>query len=37
LEAAYGRDTMPREFFGLNAVLGEQYMHFIANRRSGIR
>ncbi len=32
LEAAYGRDTMPRGFHGLNAVLCEQYMHFIANR-----
>jgi len=33
LEIAYGRDTMPRGFLGLNAVLCEQYMHFIANRR----
>jgi ribonucleoside-diphosphate reductase beta chain len=33
LEAAYGRDTMPRGFLGLNASLCEQYMHFIANRR----
>ena len=33
LEAAYGRDTMPRGFLGLNAALSEQYMHFIANRR----
>ena len=33
LEAAYGRDTMPRGFLGLNAQLCEQYMHFIANRR----
>ena len=33
LEAAYGRDTMPRGFLGLNAALCEQYMHFIANRR----
>ena len=33
LEAAYGRDTMPRGFLGLNAGLCEQYMHFIANRR----
>lgn len=33
LEAAYGRDTIPRDFLGLNAGLCEQYMHFIANRR----
>ena len=33
LEVAYGRDTMPRGFLGLNAALCEQYMHFIANRR----
>ena len=33
LEAAYGKDTMPRGFLGLNATLCEQYMHFIANRR----
>ncbi|WP_084788809.1 ribonucleotide-diphosphate reductase subunit beta [Bradyrhizobium sp. Cp5.3] len=33
LETAYGRDTMPRGFLGLNAGLCEQYMHFIANRR----
>jgi ribonucleoside-diphosphate reductase beta chain len=33
LEAAYGRDTMPRGFLGLGAALCEQYMHFIANRR----
>jgi len=33
LEAAYGRDTMPRGFLGLNAALCEQYMHFIASRR----
>ena len=33
LEAAYGRDTMPSGFLGLNAALCEQYMHFIANRR----
>ena len=33
LEAAYGRDTMPRGFLGLNAALCEQYMRFIANRR----
>jgi len=34
LEVAYGRDTMPRGFLGLNAALCEQYMHFIANRRT---
>jgi ribonucleoside-diphosphate reductase beta chain len=33
LEAAYGRDTMPRGFLGLNAGLCEEYMRFIANRR----
>ncbi|WP_246727809.1 ribonucleotide-diphosphate reductase subunit beta [Chelativorans sp. Marseille-P2723] len=33
LEAAYGRDTMPRGFLGLNAELCERYMRFIANRR----
>jgi ribonucleoside-diphosphate reductase beta chain len=33
LEAAYGQDTMPRGFLGLNAALCEEYMHFIANRR----
>ena len=33
LEAAYGRDTMPRGFLGLNAAQCEQYMRFIANRR----
>ena len=33
LKAAYGRDTMPRGFLGLNATLCDQYMHFIANRR----
>jgi ribonucleoside-diphosphate reductase beta chain len=36
LEAAYGRDTMPRGFLGLNATLCEQYMHFIANRRGAL-
>ena len=35
LEAAYGQDTMPRGFLGLNASLCEQYIHFIANRRCG--
>ncbi len=33
LEAAYGRDTMPKGFLGLSAGLCEGYMHFIANRR----
>jgi ribonucleoside-diphosphate reductase beta chain len=33
LEAAYGRDTMPSGFLGLNAELTETYMRFIANRR----
>lgn len=33
LEAAYGRDTMPRGMLGLNAESCEQYMRFIANRR----
>ncbi len=33
LEVAYGRDTMPRGFLGLNAALCETYMHFITNRR----
>jgi ribonucleoside-diphosphate reductase beta chain len=33
LETAYGRDTMPRGFLGLNAALCETYMQFIANRR----
>ena len=33
LEAAYGRDTMPRGMLGLNADLCEEYMRFITNRR----
>ena len=33
LEVAYGKDTMPRGFLGLNAALCESYMHFITNRR----
>jgi len=33
LEVAYGRDTMPAGFLGLNAALCKSYMHFIANRR----
>jgi ribonucleoside-diphosphate reductase beta chain len=33
LEAAYGRETVPRGCLGLNAALCEDYMCFIANRR----
>lgn len=33
LEVAYGRETMPQGFLGLNAGLCETYMHFITNRR----
>ena len=33
LEVAYGRDTMPQGFLGLNATQCENYMHFVANRR----
>jgi ribonucleoside-diphosphate reductase beta chain len=33
LEVAYGNDTMPNGFLGLNAALCETYMHFITNRR----
>ena len=33
LEIAYGHDTMPHGFLGLNAILCEQYMYFITNRR----
>jgi ribonucleoside-diphosphate reductase beta chain len=33
LEVAYGRDTMPLGFLGLNAELCEEYMHLIANPR----
>jgi ribonucleoside-diphosphate reductase beta chain len=33
LEIAYGRDTMPRGFLGLNADVCAEYMHFITNRR----
>ncbi|MCZ4291611.1 ribonucleotide-diphosphate reductase subunit beta [Hoeflea alexandrii] len=33
LEAAYGRETIPRGMLGLTAELCEQYMRFIANRR----
>ncbi len=34
LEAAYGRETMPRGILGLNAKLCEQYMRFITDRRA---
>ena len=34
LEAAYGRDTMPRGFLGLSAGQCEGYMRFIADRRA---
>lgn len=33
LEVAYGHDTMPRGFLGLNAEQCEAYMRFIVNRR----
>ena len=33
LEAAYGRETMPRGFLGLNAEVCDVYMQFITNRR----
>jgi len=33
LEIAYARDTMPRGVLGMNAVMMEEYLHFIANRR----
>lgn len=33
LEVAYGRDTMPQGFLGLNATQCENYMRFIVNRR----
>ena len=33
LEAAYGRETMPRGLLGLNATLCESQMRFITNRR----
>ncbi|UHD43922.1 ribonucleotide-diphosphate reductase subunit beta [Aureimonas altamirensis] len=33
LEAAYGRDTLPRGMLGLNSGQCESYMRFIANRR----
>ncbi|MEG9884571.1 MAG: ribonucleotide-diphosphate reductase subunit beta [Hyphomicrobiales bacterium] len=34
LEVAYAHDTMGQGMLGLNPALCEQYMHFIANRRS---
>ncbi len=34
LEVAYGRDTMPRGFLGLNAEACAEYMHVITNRRA---
>ncbi|MFV0256326.1 ribonucleotide-diphosphate reductase subunit beta [Candidatus Liberibacter solanacearum] len=33
LEVAYGKDTMPKPFLGINADLCEKYMYFITNRR----
>lgn len=33
LEIAYGRDTLPNGFLGLNAQSCETYMYFITNRR----
>ena len=33
LEIEYARDTMPRGVLGMNAVMMEQYLKFIANRR----
>jgi len=33
LEIEYARDTMPRGVLGMNAVMMEEYLHFIANRR----
>ncbi|MEX0871225.1 MAG: ribonucleotide-diphosphate reductase subunit beta [Aquisalimonadaceae bacterium] len=33
LEADYARDTMPRGVLGMNAVMMEEYLHFITNRR----
>jgi ribonucleoside-diphosphate reductase beta chain len=34
LEVAYARDTMPRGILGLNAAVMQEYLEFIANRRS---
>jgi ribonucleoside-diphosphate reductase beta chain len=33
LEVEYARDTMPRGVLGMNAVMMEEYLQFIANRR----
>lgn len=33
LEIEYARDTMPRGVLGMNAVMMEEYLHFICNRR----
>ncbi|OGT43054.1 MAG: ribonucleotide-diphosphate reductase subunit beta [Gammaproteobacteria bacterium RIFCSPHIGHO2_12_FULL_40_19] len=33
-EIAYARDTMPRGILGLNADMFQDYLHYIANRRS---
>ncbi len=33
LEIEYARDTMPRGVLGMNAVMLEEYLQFIANRR----
>src|SRR5690606_34642126 len=33
LEIDYARDTMPRGVLGMNAVMMEEYLKFIANRR----
>src|SRR5690606_8345552 len=34
LEIQYARDSMPRGVLGMNAGIMEEYLHFIANRRS---
>ena len=34
LEIQYARDSMPRGVLGMNAAMMEEYLHFIANRRS---
>ena len=33
LEIEYARDSMPRGVLGMNAVMMEEYLQFIANRR----
>lgn len=33
LEVQFARDSMPRGVLGMNAVMMEEYLHFIANRR----